>query len=112
MTRVYTRGVAVVLGLVLVGVLGVRAQHQARHPSGDDMKKSGQMMTPVEDASYVQMMLVHHQMGLDMTRLAEQKARREDVSALAKKTNEARQKDMEQLRRIQQALKAATAGRR
>lgn len=72
--------------------------------------KSGHMMMPTDDGSYVEMMQMHHQMGIDMAKVAEERAQRDDVKAFAKKTIDEQTKDIEQLRRIQQSMKTGTAG--
>jgi uncharacterized protein (DUF305 family) len=101
-----------------VGVLGMlsgraavaRAQAPPAHPAGHEGMKSDQaMMMPKDDSSYVQMMQMHHQMGIDMAKLAVDKASRDDVKAFAKKMIDVQQKDIQDLKRMQESMKTGAA---
>lgn len=99
-----------VFAVALAGLAAVgRAQSASPHPKGHGEMKSGHMM-PSDDGSYVEMMQMHHQMGIDMAKMAQEKAQREDVKAFAKKTIDEQTKDIEELLRIQQSMKTGTAG--
>lgn len=67
------------------------------------------MMMPKDDSSYVQMMRMHHQMGIDIAKLAVEKASRDDVKAFAKKTMGAQQKDSDELKRMQESMRPVPA---
>jgi uncharacterized protein (DUF305 family) len=99
-----------VLG-ILVGRAGIAgAQAAPAHPAGHEgMKADHAMMMPKDDTSYVQMMQMHHQQGIDMAKLAVDKSSREDVKAFARRMIDAQQKEIEELRRIQQSLKPGAA---
>lgn len=55
-------------------------------------------------------MRIHDQMGLDMRKMAEEGAQREDVKAFARRTIEEQTNDIEELRHIQQSMTTGTAG--
>ena len=60
------------------------------------MKSDHAMMMPKDDASYVQMMQMHHQMGIDMAKIAVEKSPRDDVKTFARKMIDAQQKRKKQ----------------
>ena len=106
---------ALVVGVGVLGILvghaaAARAQAAPAHPAGHEgMKSDHAMMMPKDDASYVQMMQMHHQMGIDMAKIAVDKSSREDVKAFARKMIDAQQKEIEELRRMQSSLKGNAA---
>ena len=72
------------------------AQHPAGHSGtqkGQDMKMTG---APY-DLHFIDMMIEHHRMGIDMAKLAQNKASHTDLKALAAKMAEDQQKDTDQL---------------
>lgn len=106
---------ALVLGVGVLGILAghavaARAQTAPAHLAGHEgMKSDRAMMMPKDDASYVQMMQMHHQMGIDMAKIAVEKSSRDDIKAFAHKMIDAQQKEIEELRRMQSSLKGTAA---
>ena len=102
--------------VVCAGLLSVLVGHgptvsaQAAHPAGHEGMKPGMaMMMPKDDASYVQMMQMHHQQGIDMAKVAVDKSSRDDIKAFARKMIDAQQKEIEELRGMQQSMKPGAA---
>jgi uncharacterized protein (DUF305 family) len=63
----------------------------------------------MDDASYVRMMLMHHQRGVRMGELALDRAQRPDVRAFATRVVRDQQQDIRELERIQKTLPASAA---
>ena len=71
-----------------------------------DQRAHESMMKPKDDASYVEMMAMHHQHGIEMAKMAVEKAQRNDVKDFARRTIEGQQKDLDELKKLQQTLKS------
>lgn len=74
----------------------------AQHPAGHGDMKKGQdakMADAPYDLRYIDMMMHHHQMGIDMAKLAQTKAAHAELKAFATKTIEEQQKDNDQLKK-------------
>lgn len=99
---------ASVLGSVTGHTAVASAQAAPAHPAGHEGMKSDRAM-PKDDASYVQMMQMHHQQGIDMAKIAVDKSSREDIKGFAHKMIDAQQKEIEELRLLQQSLKTGSA---
>lgn len=92
----YIAGVLVVAAFVVTGTL---AQHPAGH---GDMDKKGQGMKMADapyDLHYIDMMIEHHQMGIEMAKMAQNKASHAELKDLATKMAEDQQKDADQLKK-------------
>lgn len=87
-----TRG-ALAFVVVLAGAVAAAAQGNTGHDMG-----GMQMGDTPYDLHYIDMTIMHHQQGIDMARLAEEKGQNARVKAFAKKTGDDQQKDMEELR--------------
>jgi uncharacterized protein (DUF305 family) len=78
----------------------------AQHPAGHGDMKKGQdakMADAPHDLRYIDMMMHHHQMGIDMAKLAQTKAAHKELKAFATKTIEEQQKDSDQLKQWRDA---------
>ena len=73
--------------------LTVKAQDHTGHST------QGQSGETPYDLHYVDMTLMHHEQGVEMARLAEQKGRSAQVKAFAKKTAAEQEKDTKELQR-------------
>lgn len=94
-------------GMLFVSLLSVGP---ALHLSAQEGHKSDHaMMMPKDDASYIQMMRMHHQRAIDMAKVAVEKSQRDDLKAFATRVIDIQQEEIEELRRMQQAMKAGVA---
>lgn len=93
--KFYTTAVLIVAALVT----GALAQHPAGH--GDTNKKAqGAKTTDAPyDLHYIDMMIEHHQMGINMAKMAQNKASHAELKDLATKMVEDQQKDSDQLQK-------------
>jgi uncharacterized protein (DUF305 family) len=91
-----------IAAILVVGALivtGASAQHPAGH---GDMDKKGQGMKMAEapyDLHYIDMMIEHHQMGIDMAKMAQNKASHAELKDFATKMADDQQKDTDQLKK-------------
>ncbi len=83
---------AVALAAVLAVAVGAAAQQ-----SGHDMSGMQMGNTPY-DLHFIDMMVMHHQQGIEMARLAQEKGQSARVKEFAAKTADDQQKDIEELR--------------
>ena len=97
-------GALVVAAFVALGVVGAAAQGHTGHTTGQTGQQQtghtghGQMANMPYDLHYIDMTIMHHQQGIEMSRLAEQKGQNARVKAFAKKTGDDQQRDMAELR--------------
>lgn len=94
--KLYTTAILVIAALTVPVTL---AQHPAGH---GDMGKKGQntkMTDAPYDLHYIDMMIEHHQMGIDMAKMAQNKASHVELKDLATKMVEDQQKDSDQLKK-------------
>lgn len=111
--RLFLKAVTVwPLGLVLFGPVTITAALPGQRESNPaDQHEHPGMMKPADDASYVQMMQMHHLHGIEMAKLAENKAQGEEVKAFARRVIDAQQKDLDELKRMEQSTKTASDGK-
>ena len=85
--------------IVAALVTGALAQHPAGH--GDTNKKAQGAKTADApyDLHFIDMMIEHHRMGIDMAKMAQNKASHADLKDLATKMAEDQQKDTDQLQK-------------
>ena len=84
-----------VLGILSGGAAAARAQAAPAHPAGHEgMKSDHAMMMPKDDASYVLMMQMHHQQGIDMAKVALQRSSDPRVLSIAQDIVLAQAKEM------------------
>lgn len=88
-TKVVRGGVAFVFLLAAVVVAGAQQEH--------DMGGMRMGDAPY-DLHFIDMMMMHHQQGIEMARLAQEKGQSAKVKAFAAKTAADQQKDIEELR--------------
>lgn len=91
--------IAAILVVAALAVAGALAQHPAGH---GDMGKKGQGAKTADtpyDLHYIDMMIEHHQMGIDMAKMAQNKASHAELKTLATKMIEDQQKDQDQLKK-------------
>lgn len=91
--------ITAILAIAALAVTGVLAQHPAGH---GDMDKKGQGMKMSDapyDLQYIDMMIAHHQMGIDMAKMAQNKASQAELKAFAMKITDDQQKDTDQLQK-------------
>lgn len=93
------RTAALAFAIVVVAGLGTAASAQDHTGHAGMGQHSGHQMGDMPyDLHYIDMTIMHHQQGVDMARLAEEKAANARVKAFAKKTGDDQQKDIEELR--------------
>jgi uncharacterized protein (DUF305 family) len=95
-TKSYIAAILIVAALVVTGAL---AQHPAGH---GDMNKKAQGAKTADapyDLHYIDMMIEHHRMGIDMAKTAQNKASHAELKDLATKMVEDQQKDTDQLKK-------------
>jgi len=95
-TKSYITAILIFAALVATGAL---AQHPAGH---GDMNKKGQGAKTAEapyDLHFIDMMIEHHRMGIDMAKMAQNKASHAELKDLATKMAEDQQKDTDQLQK-------------
>ena len=70
----------------------------ARTPKGATEQRSGKAATHMSEQEFVPMMLQHHQDGIEMARIAEQKATSSEVKALARKIREGQERESREMK--------------
>ena len=70
----------------------------ARTPKAATEQRSGQAATHMSEKAFVPMMLQHHQDGIEMARIAEQKATSSEVKALARKIREGQERESREMK--------------
>jgi uncharacterized protein (DUF305 family) len=91
-----------IIAILVVGALivtGALAQHPAGH---GDMNKKAQGAKTVDapyDLHFIDMMIEHHRMGIDMAKMAQNKASHAELKNLATKMIQDEQKDTDQLQK-------------
>jgi uncharacterized protein (DUF305 family) len=102
--------ISVLVAAMLVGFgSGVRAQkpHTAGADQHDQMMKGMMGMT---DAMFVPMMIKHHQQGIEMARLEEERGSAASVKALAAKIRQSQEKDLPELKSHVDLVAKGTSG--
>lgn len=90
--------IAAILVVVALAVTSAWAQHPAGH--GDMKKGQGAKTADAPyDLHYIDMMIEHHRMGIDMAKMAQNKASHAELKDFATKMAEDQQKDTEQLQK-------------
>jgi uncharacterized protein (DUF305 family) len=102
-------GSSVVFAVVVLTAMNGSANDvgQDRNPrkaSDPQQHAMAGMMKPADDASYVSMMQMHHEHGIEMAKLAMSKSTRDEVKAFAKKTAADQQKDIDELHTLQASV--------
>lgn len=95
----YIAAILVVAALVVTGAL---AQQPAGHGNMDKMDKKGQGMKMADapyDLHYIDMMIEHHQMAIDMGKMAQNKASHAELKDFVTKMADDQQKDSDQLKK-------------
>ena len=96
------RGAIMAASLFALSVVSVAAQGHTGHTGQSGQSQGhtghGQMANMPHDLHYIDMMIMHHEQGVEMARLAEQKGADARVKAFAKKTGGDQQRDMMTLR--------------
>ena len=101
-------GSAAVITLLAVPAV-TNAQHEGMgHPAA---AKPNQAMPMQGDAAYVDMMMMHHDQGIEMAKAVVEKGQREDVKAFASKIISGQQEDKKELESYKATLAAGTSGR-
>ena len=98
------------IAVIMVGVgSGVRAQKPDAAGAGqhDQMMKGMMGMT---DATFVPMMIKHHQHGIDMARLEEERGSSASVKALAGKIRQSQEKELAELKAHAEHVAKGTSG--
>ncbi len=96
-------GALAVAAVIALGVVNAAAQGHTGHAGQTGQQQTGhtghgQMANMPYDLHYIDMTIMHHQQGIEMARLAEQKGQNARVKAFAKKTGDDQQRDMAELR--------------
>jgi len=92
--------------MMMVGLMVLPAAAQDGHDAG--AKASTHAMKG--DAAYVGMMMMHHQMGIEMAGVAAEKGQRAEVKQLATKIATVQQAEKKQLEGYQSRLKSVPPG--
>jgi uncharacterized protein (DUF305 family) len=90
---------AVTLTGIVLAVTVALAQHPAGHGEMQKKEQHAKMNEAPYDLRYIDMMMHHHQMGIDMAKLAQNKASHAELKTFATKTIEEQQKDSDQLKK-------------
>ena len=98
--------VIVLAGSIALAGSGVLAQeHQPQHPqSGATTKNPGTQQQGDFDLRFIDMTLMHHQMGLKVNQLALQKTENAELKAKAKEMAEDQQRDIDRLNQMRGQL--------
>ncbi|MBI3652712.1 MAG: DUF305 domain-containing protein [Acidobacteria bacterium] len=90
-----------IMALVMLAALvvsSVLAQHPAGHSGMEKKEQEKKMATAPYDLQFIDMMLKHHQMGIEMAQMAQNKASHAELKELATKMVEKQQKGSDQLK--------------
>lgn len=94
--------VVAIMVITALAVPGALAQQPAGHGNMDKMDKKGHDMKMADapyDLHFIDMMIEHHQMGIDMAKMAQNKASHAELKDFATKMAEDQQKDIDQLKK-------------
>jgi uncharacterized protein (DUF305 family) len=96
-------GAGAAAALIAVGVVGAAAQDHTGHAGQAGQQQAGhtghgQAGNMPYDLHFIDMTIMHHEQGVEMSRLAQQKGADARVKALAKKTADDQQRDIAVLR--------------
>jgi uncharacterized protein (DUF305 family) len=83
---------------VALGVGSASAQDHAGHTGQAGHQGHGRSSGMPHELHYIDMTIMHHEQGVEMARLAQQKASDARIKTFAKKTDDDRQRDMLLLR--------------
>ncbi len=92
-----TRYAAMWMAVAALSMVSVSAQGQKPSEPSKDMQHH-QMMQGLTDAQFVPMMIRHHQQGIEMARLEEQRGSSASVKALAAKIRQSQEKELAELK--------------
>lgn len=92
-----TRYAAIGMAVAVLSMASVSAQGQKPSEPSKDMQHH-QMMQGLTDAQFVPMMIKHHQQGIEMARLEEQRGSSASVKALAAKIRQSQEKELAELK--------------
>lgn len=95
-TKSYIAAILIVAALVVTGAL---AQHPAGHGDMNKKPQGAKTADAPYDLHYIDMMIEHHRMGIDMAKMARNKAFHAELKDLATKMAEDQQKDTDQLQK-------------
>lgn len=99
-----------VIAAMTIGVdSGVRAQQPEAAGAGQQQMMKGMM--GMTDAMFVPMMIKHHQQGIEMARLEEERGSSSSVKALAAKIRQSQEKELAELKAHAEHAKKGTSGR-
>ena len=91
------RVIGVAAAMLLSGI-GLMAQDARTQQQGAKEQRSGQAAAHMSETEFVPMMLQHHQDGIEMARIAEQKATSPEVKALARKIREGQERESREMK--------------
>jgi uncharacterized protein (DUF305 family) len=86
------------MGCIAAGLLSTAAIAGAQTGSDAKGHKPDHQMMQMNENQFVAMMLQHHQDGIEMARIAEQKAATPEVKALAKKIREGQERESREMK--------------
>ena len=92
-----TRYAAMWMAVAALSMVSVSAQGQKPSEPSKDMQHH-QMMQGLTDAQFVPMMIKHHEQGIEMARLEEQRGSSASVKALAGKIRQSQEKELAELK--------------
>jgi uncharacterized protein (DUF305 family) len=95
------------IGLIVAGILNVTGVAVGFQTGSADKKPSAMQMSEKE---FVSMMLQHHQDGIEMARIAEEKATTADVKALAKRIREGQAREAQEMKPFAEGTAATPQG--
>lgn len=78
--------------------LASSATAQAQKPAGDKPAQHQHMMQGITDATFVPMMIKHHEQGIEMARLEEERGASASVKALAARIRQSQEKELAELK--------------
>jgi uncharacterized protein (DUF305 family) len=95
------------IGLIAAGILSVSGVAVGFQTGSAEKKPSAMQMSEKE---FVSMMLQHHQDGIEMARIAEEKATTADVKALAKRIREGQAREAQEMKPFADGTAATPRG--
>lgn len=97
MNYVKSIGLAAVLTIASTAAARQTQTHQG-HDAPTAQQRDSAQAHRMDDAEFVAMMLQHHRDGIEMARVAEQKATNADVKALARKIREGQERESREMK--------------
>lgn len=96
-------GTAVLLGVLALASAGTSAQ-QSQHEHGQAAKSGTAQQSGDVDLRFIDMTVMHHQMGVKMSQLAEQKAANTELKTKAGEMAREQQRDIDELQQLRTRL--------